>query len=572
MSKRKGNYNRHVYNDGYNKNNKTAINGRDKYFFTNSMNTGVDNTIAMYYTIGNTTKLITIKEVMDILKGPNTQSKQDIVNKLSDYFYNSNGIYSSIIEKCVGIMTFDRVITRGKSKIGKDKYIEALRTIGEKYVGRNALRSTLRYGIYVGYLSYLEKNDNADGTNNTLDDSELQIVQFSDMSIIPLNPKYIEILATDGKTFRVGIDLSKLNKIDMEGFPKEIYNDVVKAKIKYDNDVKRKKKQNIKIISKQYYILDESKTLVIKLRSNADEATGRAAFITAIMDLIYDKNLLNRQDDMLGKVAKTLIYETYPEGNKGKGTSALTQSQMEKQHNSIANALRGFNNKEIGFCSIYPNTKIDSIDMSGALSSLSSDDIIKRIGTSSGFSMGLLNGYDIKNDKVIPLLYEILAAEFSDFLEQWEKELNKVLANAIKKYKNILDLPYVCYLPTNRLNRDTYAEMYRRAFSDAGGSYQLYLASTGIPAEIHLALMEEEEAEGYREKYPAHPMASTSSFRTDEGSNKDIKDNKENDENIDEDNNDDDENKSKENDARKGQKKANTKSKNKQVKEGENNG
>ena len=52
-----------------------------------------------------------------------------------------------------------------------------------------------------------------------------------------------------------------------------------------------------------------------------------------------------------------------------------------------------------------------------------------------------------------------------------------------------------------------------------------------------------------------------------------IKDNKENDENIDEDNdNDDDKSKSKENDAQKGQKKANTKSKNKQVKEGENNG
>ena len=44
----------------------------------------------MYYTTGNETKFITIKEVMDILKGPNTQSKQDIVNRLSDYFYNYN--------------------------------------------------------------------------------------------------------------------------------------------------------------------------------------------------------------------------------------------------------------------------------------------------------------------------------------------------------------------------------------------------------------------------------------------------------------------------------------------------
>ena len=559
MAKKKKPYNRPVYRDKYNKSN-VGVYGRDNYFYTNSMNTEIEgNTIAMYYTDGNETKFVSIKEVMEILKGPNTRTKQEMVNRLSDYFYNCNGIYSSIIEKCVGIMTFDRVISRGKSKVAKDKYIEVLRQIGEKTAGRNSFRSCLRYGTFYGYLSYLEKNDNADGTDNTLDDTDLQLVQFSDISIIPLNPKYTEILATDGKTYRVGIDLAKLNLIDIEGFPKEIYDDVNKAKMKYDADVKRKKKQNIKIISKQYYILDEKKTIVIKSRANIDEASGRAIFITAIMDLIYDRNLLNRQDDMLGKVAKTLIYETYPEGNKGKGTSALTQTQMEKQHNSIAAALKGFRNKEIGFCSIYPNTKIDSIDMSGALSSLNSDDIIKRIGTNSGFPMGLLNGVDIKNDKVIPLIYEILAGEFDDFIEQWGKELNKVMANAIKHYKNISDLPYIYYLPTNRLNRETYTEIYRKAFSDAGGSYQVYLASTGIPAEIYVSLMEEEEEDGYRKKYPAHPMASTSTYRVNEnGTQLDVP-------NTDNDNNNED-NKSR--DAKKGQ----GKTKSKKIKEGDSNG
>ena len=138
-NKRKISYNSKKYNNGYNKNNQ--YNTRDKYFFTNSMNTEIDGSLAMYYTIGNETKFITISDAMKILKGPNTTTKQDIVNKLSDYFYNCNGIYSSMIEKCVGIMTFDRVITRGKSKITKDKYIEALRIINEKYVRRNFLLS-----------------------------------------------------------------------------------------------------------------------------------------------------------------------------------------------------------------------------------------------------------------------------------------------------------------------------------------------------------------------------------------------------------------------------------------------
>ena len=487
---------------------------KNDYFSVNSYNVPYSGSTVMYViTDSNEKKFIDLKYVLNILKGPNTPTKQLLINKLSDYFYNSNGIYSSMIEKSVGIMTFDRVITQGKSPEAKKFYISLLRKISEKFVGKDALRSCLKYGVYYGYLSYLEKNDNADGTKILTDDENVQIVQFSDASVIPLNPKYMKILATDGKTYRVGIDISQLTDMDIEGFPQEIYMDIKKAKDVYQAKLERNKKKNIKTISKQYYILDDSKTIVIKLRSNASESCGRATFITAIVQLIHDNDLLLRKNEALGKAGKTLIYETYPEGQKGKGTSALTKSQMDAQHDEIVKALRGLNNSEIGFCSLYPNTKLDSIDISSTLSNFNSDDIIKRISTHSGFSTGLLNGMDVKNDKVIPLIYEILAAEFDDFSIQWEKELNKVCAASLKRtYKNILDLPYIAYLPTNRLNRSSYVEMYHRTFTDAGGSYQLYLASTGIPAEIQLDLMDEEISLDFRDKYPAHPMASTSSF------------------------------------------------------------
>lgn len=496
---------------------------RNDYFFTNGLNISYDSGTLMYVvTEDNTKSFIDLKSVLNILKGSNTPSKQLLINRLSDYFYNSNGIYSSMIEKSVGIMTFDRVISKGKSAQAKKFYISLLRSISEKYVGKNALRSCLKYGAYYGYLSYLQKNDNADGTEELIDDSGLKLVQFSDASVIPLNPKYVKVLSTDGKTHRIGIDISQLTDYDIMGFPKEIYDDIKNAKMKYDEKVKRNKNRNIKKVSRQYYILDEKKTIVIRLRANADESCGRAAFVTAIVQLIYDNDLLLRKNDALSKAGKTFIYETYPEGQKGKGTSALTKTQMEQQHAEITNSLRGLNNSEIGFCSLYPNTKLESIDISASLSNYNSDDIIKRIGTHAGFSSGLLNGLDIKNDKVLPILYEILAAEFDDFTVQWEKELNKVISNSlVRTYKNNMDLPYLIYLPTNRLNRAAYTEMYRRAFSDAGGSYQLYLASTGIPAEIHLSLMEEEEAEGFREKYPAHPMASTSSSASEDSTKED---------------------------------------------------
>lgn len=496
------------YNQQHRKSTKKT---RDDYFYTNSLNLSYDGNTLMYVNINNSTKYLDLKTVLNILKGSNTPTKQDLVNKLSDLFYNSNGIYASMIEKSVGIVGFDRVITEGKKEKLKNSYISLLRSISERYVGKNALRSCLKYGNYYGYLSYLEKNDTADGTEEQIEDDTLKVVQFSEASITPLNPKHIKVLSTDGKTHRIGIDLSKLTSNDLLGLPKEIFDDIKKSKSHYDAEVKRKKKANIKVIRKQYYILDEKKTLVIRLRANANESCGRAAFVTAIVQLIHDNDLLLRKESVLSKSGKQMIYETYPEGQKGKGTSALTRPQMGEQHEEIVKTLRGLDNAEIGFCSIYPNTKIEAIDISSNLSNLNSDDIIKRIGTHSGFSTGLLNGMDIKNDKVIPFLYEILSAELDDFTIQWEKELNKVFGNLVGPKKDILDLPYIAYLPTNRMNRDKYTEVYRRAFSDAGGSYQLYLASTGIPAEIHLSLMDEEENKGFRDKYPAHPMASTSS-------------------------------------------------------------
>lgn len=497
----------------FNKNNVYKFTKND-YFSVNSYNVPYNGNTVMYViTDSNERKFIDLKYVLNILKGPSTPTKQLLINRLSDYFYNSNGIYSSMIEKSVGIMTFDRVITQGKTPEAKKFYISLLRKISEKFIGKDALRSCLKYGVYYGYLSYLEQNDNADGTKFLTDEENVQIVQFSDASVIPLNPKYMKILATDGKTYRAAIDISQLTDVDIEGFPKEIYTDIRKARDIYQEKLKRNKQKNIKTISKQYYILDDSKTIVVKLRSNAAESCGRATFITAIVQLIHDNELLLRKNEALDKAGKTFIYETYPEGQKGKGTSALTKSQMDAQHDEIVKALRGLNNSEIGFCSLFPNTKLESIDISSSLSNFNSDDIIKRISTHSGFSTGLLNGMDVKNDKVIPLIYEILAAEFDDFSVQWEKELNKVCAASLKRtYKNILDLPYIAYLPTNRLNRSSYAEMYHKTFADAGGSYQLYLASTGIPAEIQLDLMEEETSLKFRDKYPAHPMASTSSF------------------------------------------------------------
>ena len=495
----------------------------DKYFSVNSsmLSSFNDNLNISFWQSGGKKTYLNTKEILSILQGSNTYQKQQTINDLSDFFYSINGVYSTLIDKMASIPSFDRVIARGSKAKLKKHYIKVLRTISEKFVAKDCLKSFLKSGVYFGYLSYLEKNDNANGTE-TYGDDDLQIVAFSDISIIPLSPKYTRILTTDGKTYRIGIDVSQLNEVDLRGFPNEIYKAVVDKRKAYNESLKNKKNTNV--FAQQYFILDEKRTIVLKNKSTVSESTGRGQFVTAIVELIHDMNVGNKKASMLPKVGKDLIYETYPEGSKGKGTSSLTQTQMDKQHDFIADALNDLTSfTDTSMVSIHPGTKLDKLTLSEGLNNITSDDILKRMGTHSGVSMGFLNGENLKSDKTLLYLYEVMASELDDFMVQFQKELNKVVRYTINN-KSDIDFPYIYYLPTNRLNRDTYMDKYHKMFVDAGASYQLYLASSGVDPEIHLDLMDEEEELNFREKYPAHPMGSTSSW-VNEGKEKTINEN-----------------------------------------------
>ena len=60
--------------------------------------------------------------------------------------------------------------------------------------------------------------------------------------------------------------------------------------------------------------------------------------VAALDDIDYAKYFINTKRRVLDTVNNQIYYETFPEG-KDKGTSALSQSQQENQHNTVKQAL-----------------------------------------------------------------------------------------------------------------------------------------------------------------------------------------------------------------------------------------
>ena len=88
----------------------------------------------------------------------------------------------------------------------------------------------------------------------------------------------------------------------------------------------------------RWAVLDNNKTIVIKVRAKREERWGRPLGLAAYVDMMYDSYFTETKRKVLDDVNNTIIYQTFPEGEK-KGTSSLKQEQQKLQHDNIKKAL-----------------------------------------------------------------------------------------------------------------------------------------------------------------------------------------------------------------------------------------
>ena len=261
-----------------------------------------------------------------------------------------------------------------------------------------------------------------------------------------------------------------------------------------------------------WLVLDNDKTMCVKIKCKDSEPWGRSAIISALSDVLYKDYFTDAKRNVLDEVCSRLIVQTFPENRQGTG-STLNKVQQETQHNALKNAIVNRTAKSgTSFVSVAAGTKIDSLDASTDLfdekneSNLNND-----IACDMGVSAALLGAITTGTFAGGVHNLSMITAQLYTWVCEWKKELVHVInANIIKDKKNPVD---IYYFPTSFVNRKEFFDMMSSLYTTAGGSLTFLLASAGVDPTIYLSVLDSEIEADFENKYPVHQTSYTLSSK-----------------------------------------------------------
>lgn len=254
--------------------------------------------------------------------------------------------------------------------------------------------------------------------------------------------------------------------------------------------------------------LDWRRTIVTKIKSGQSDPYGVPFAVAALDDIDYAKYFVNTKRRVLDTVNNQIYYETFPEG-KEKGTSALSKTQQENQHNTVKQALTQRSSATgISFFSLAAGTHMDRLPVDISLLDEENENAIKEdVNEDIGFAAAALSGSSTGNYATATLNLEIISNNVFTWIEAIVEELNKCL-----NYNVIRDSSYRIefrVLPITFVNRDKQVKFFSDLYARGKGSLLAWIASTGVNADDYLSLMDYELEEDFENRYPVHKTSFT---------------------------------------------------------------
>lgn len=468
-----------------------------------------------YMSIGMTIfDLYSQEQISNLVKDP--IGNNELLREISRILYGCNGTVTNTIDYMTAMPTLDKVLVPyGKSKQKKQMNIDlvtsALRTIKDKEFVRDALYK----GMVDGIAFYYFETTNRPSVPRSYSDYEVDsIIEINDFginaSIISLPTEYCRIVGIKNSSYVIAFNLDYFKDCEGESqekklrkFPKEI------------REAFAKRDENNS--SKNWVTLDNTKTIVHKIRSAKNEKWGRPLALAAIKDILYSDYFTDTKRNVLDEINNRIIYETFPEG-RDKGTSALTQKQQESQHNAVKGAVMNKNNRGgISFFSVAAGTKINTLDSSNTdiFDSKNEENLNDTIALGLGVAGGLLNGSGSGNYSSQQNNLELLSAQIFQWIESIQSELNKCInLNIIKDSKNYVE---VYYLPITHVNKKNMVGYAKELYLQGKGSLSLWASACGIPSNVFFALLDQELEMDVENKYPVHQTSYTMSKKDNKG-------------------------------------------------------
>lgn len=445
------------------------------------------------------------EQLAELVKDP--INSNEILRKLSLTLYGTNGTYTNTVDYMAAMPTLDKVIVphgKNASKKKKNKTLmeSVLHLIKDKEIMRDALFKGMVEGIA---FYYFETTSRPLSNKKSMTDYDVNtIVEINEIginaSIISLPVDYTRIVGMKNSSYVIAFNLDYFTSANGE--------DVEKKLRKYPKEI-RDAYHNKDASNGNWVVLDNTKTIVHKVRSKRDEKWGRPLVLAAINDILYGDYFTSTKRNVLDEINNRIVYQTFPEG-KDKGTSALTKAQQQGQHDAVKSAVMNKNNRGgISFFSVAAGTKIDSIDASNTdiFDDKYESNLNDKIALGLGIAGSLLNGVGSGTYASQESNLELISAQIFQWIEQIETELNKCIsANIIKDNANWVECKY---LPITHVNKTKMVNYAKELYLQGCGSLSLWSAACGIAPEIFFALLDQEISDGIYEKYQPHQTSYT---------------------------------------------------------------
>lgn len=432
------------------------------------------------------------------------------VRNLSNFAYNASGIVTNTIDYMVAIPTLDKVIVKKgknkkKSNDNKQKMLMALDVIKHKEFIRDCLLLDAIDGMFVYYCETAEIPKNK--IPKTMSDYDVESISEineydeinslnMNISMVSLPLDYCRIVGIKNSSYVVAFDLTYFNSCEGETREKKL--------LKYPKEIRdgyANWENNSS--SNHWLVLDNTRTIVHKIRSKKTEKYGRPLVLAALNNILYSDYFTETKRNVLNSLNNRIYYQTFPEG-KDKGTSALTKKQQEDQHSAVKGAIiNKTNSNGTSFFSVAAGTKIEDIKVNTDIFDEKNEGkLTDSIATDLGFGASLLNASSSGNYSSQQNNLELVCAEVYSWVSSIAIELNRVLnAHVIKDDKNKVE---VYYLPTSYVSKDKTVGYMKDLYTNGKGSLQAWIAATGWDVEAYVSLMNEELEDGWEEKYPVH--------------------------------------------------------------------
>lgn len=453
--------------------------------------------------------LYTSEQLSSLVKDP--IGNNALLRELSLILYGTNGVYTNTVDYLTSMPTLDRVIvTHGKNKTinkqNKEIMNSILRTIKDKEIIRDALFRGMIDGVA---FYYFETTSRPQSNKKMLTDYDVEsIIEINELgmnaSIISLPVDYTRIVGIKNSSYVLAFNLDYFDIANGESREKKL-----KKYPKEIRDAYTARRNGKTVNSGNWVILDNTKTIVHKIRSKRDEKYGRPLVLAAITDILYGDYFTQTKRNVLDEINNRIIYQTFPEG-KDKGTSALTKQQQEKQHEAVKGAVINKNNRGgISFFSVASGTKINSINTSNTdiFDDKYESNLNDKISLDMGIAGALLNGVGSGSYAAQEQNLELITSQLFQWIEQIESELNKCISkNIIKNKKNWVE---VRYLPMTHVNKSKMVQFMKDLYLQGKGSLSLWASACGISPDVFFALLDQELDENIESKYPVHQTSYT---------------------------------------------------------------